>query len=117
MPRLPDRTCHRSDRRRPRLVQDGAIYTQLEAPFTEERFTTIVSPRTAAGISADGKLILVSVPGGAKIQQMRELMLALGCVDAINLDGGASCGMYYDGKYIATPGRELTTTLQIHVNP
>lgn len=101
----------------PRLVQDGAIYTQLEAPFTEERFTTIVSPRTAAGISADGKLILVSVPGGAKIQQMRELMLALGCVDAINLDGGASCGIYYDGKYIATPGRELTTTLQIHVNP
>lgn len=59
----------------------------------------------------------MSVPGGAKIQQMRELMLALGCVDAINLDGGASCGMYYDGKYIATPGRELTTTLQIHVNP
>lgn len=101
----------------PRLVQDGAIYTQLEAPFTEERFTTMVSPRTAAGITADGKLILVSVPSGAKIQQMRELMLALGCVDAINLDGGASCGMYYDGKYIATPGRELTTTLQIHVNP
>lgn len=101
----------------PRLVQDGAIYTELEAPFTEERFTTIVSPRTAAGISADGKLILVSVPGGAKIQQMRELMLALGCVDAINLDGGASCGMYYDGKYIATPGREITTTLRVYVNP
>lgn len=101
----------------PRLVQDGAIYTELEAPFTEERFTTIVSPRSAAGISADGKLILVSVPGGAKIQQMRELMLALGCVDAINLDGGASCGMYYDGKYIATPGREITTTLRVYVNP
>ena len=74
-------------------------------------------PRSAAGISADGKLILVSVPGGAKIQQMRELMLALGCVDAINLDGGASCGMYYDGKYIATPGREITTTLRVYVNP
>lgn len=101
----------------PRLVQDGAIYTELEAPFTEERFTTLVSPRSAIGISGDGKLILVSVPGGAKIQQMRELMLALGCVDAINLDGGASCGMYYDGKYIATPGREITTTLQVFVSP
>ena len=101
----------------PRLVQDGAIYTQLEAPFTEARFTTIVSPRSAAGIDAQGKLILVSVPGGATIQQMRELMLALGCVDAVNLDGGASCAMYYNGQYIATPGRELTTTLQIHVSP
>ena len=101
----------------PRLVQDGAIYTQLEAPFTEERFTTMTSPRSAVGTSADGKLILVSVPGGAKIQQMRELMLALGCTDAINVDGGASCGMYYDGKYIATPGRELTTTIQVFVEP
>jgi exopolysaccharide biosynthesis protein len=101
----------------PRLVQDGAIYTQLEAPFTEARFTTIVSPRSAAGINAQGKLVLVSVPGGATIQQMRELMLGLGCVDAINLDGGASCAMYYNGQYIATPGRELTTTLQVSVSP
>ena len=101
----------------PRLVQDGAIYTELEGGFTEERFTTLTSPRSAIGIGADGKLILVCVPGGAKIQQMRELMLALGCTDAINLDGGASCGMYYDGKYIATPGRELTTTIQVFVEP
>ena len=98
-------------------MQDGAIYTQLEAPFTEERFTTFSSARSAVGISADGKLILVSVPGGAKIQQMRELMLALGCTDAINVDGGASCGMYYNGQYISTPGRELTTTIQVFVDP
>ena len=101
----------------PRLVQDGAIYTELEGGFTEERFTTLTSPRSAVGISADGKLILVSVPGGAKIQQMRELMLALGCTDAINVDGGASCGMYYNGQYISTPSRELTTTIQVFVDP
>ena len=98
-------------------MQDGAIYTELEGGFTEERFTTLTSPRSAIGIGADGKLILVCVPGGAKIQQMRELMLALGCTDAINLDGGASCGMYYNGQYIATPGRELTTTIQVFVDP
>ena len=97
----------------PRLVKDGAIVTELEAGFQEERFTTAVSPRTAIGIDASGKLVIVSVPGGASIQQMRELMLALGCVDAFNLDGGASCAMYYDGQYIATPGRQLTVTLQI----
>ena len=41
------------------------------------------------------------------------------CMDGLvgfNLDGGASCAMYYDGQYIATPGRQLTTTLQISVN-
>lgn len=100
----------------PRLVQDGAIVTTLEAGFTEARFTTNSSPRTAIGVNGDGKLLLVSV-SSATIQQMRELMLALGCVDAFNLDGGASCGMYYNGSYLATPGRELTVTLQVCVEP
>ena len=97
----------------PRLVQDGAMVTTLEPGFQEERFTTATSPRTAVGVDAAGKLLIVSVPGGATIQQMRELMLGLGCVDAFNLDGGASCGMYYNGQYLATPGRDLTVTLQI----
>lgn len=99
----------------PRLVQDGSIVTTLEPGFTEERFTVNSSPRTAIGVNAAGKLVLVSTPG-ATIQQMREAMLALGCVDAFNLDGGASCAMYYDGTYLATPGRELTVTLQVFVD-
>lgn len=100
----------------PRLVKGGTIVTTLEPGFQEERFTTAVSPRTAVGVDGSGKLLLVSVPGGASIQQMRELMLGLGCVDAFNLDGGASCAMYYNGQYLATPGRELTVTIQIKVS-
>lgn len=100
----------------PRLVQDGAIVTTLEPGFTEERFTVNTSPRTAIGVNGQGKLVLVSVPS-ATIQQMREAMLALGCVDAFNLDGGASCAMYCNGSYLATPGRELTVTLQVFVDP
>lgn len=96
----------------PRLVQDGAIVTTLEEGFQEARFTTAVSPRTAIGVNAAGKLVLVSTPT-ASIQQMREMMLGLGCVDAFNLDGGASCAMYYNGTYLAKPGRELTVTLQV----
>ena len=68
------------------------------------------------GRGSKQKLLLVCVPGGAKIQQMRELMQKLGCVDAFNLDGGASCGMYYRGEYISKPSRELTVTLQVFVN-
>ncbi len=96
----------------PRLVQDGYIVTELEDGFREARFTTSSTPRTAIGISREGKLLIVSVKS-ATIQQMRELMLNLGCVDAFNLDGGGSTAMYHNGNYIRTPGRELTTTLQI----
>lgn len=99
----------------PRLVRGGALESHLDVGFTEARFTTAVTPRTAVGTTKDGKLLLVNTPS-AGLQQLRELMLQLGCVEAVNLDGGASTGMYFKGDYIATPGRALTTTLQVFVN-
>ncbi len=98
----------------PRLVKDGVIETYLDPGFTEARFTTASAPRTAIGTQYNGKLILVSA-AAATIQQMRELMLSLGCADAVNLDGGASTAMYFNGSYIRSPGRALTTTLQVFV--
>lgn len=98
----------------PRLVQDGSLVTTLGVGFNEPRFTTLSTCRTAVGIDSNGYLVLVSVPT-ATIQQMRELMLALGCVDAFNLDGGGSCAMYYKGTYYSTPGRKLTATIQVFV--
>lgn len=99
----------------PRLVKNGSIDYTLDDGFNEARFTTASTPRTAIGSTYDGKLLLVSVPY-ATIQQMRELMLNLGCANAMNLDGGASTSMYYNGSFIRTPGRELTTTLQVFVS-
>ena len=96
----------------PRLVEKGAICTTLEAGFQEARFTTAVTPRTAVGTLADGKLVIVST-SAASIQQMRELMLQLGCTDAINLDGGASTALAYNGQIVRNAGRPLTTTLQV----
>lgn len=98
----------------PRLVEKGAICTTLEAGFQEARFTTAVTPRTAVGTLADGKLVIVST-SAASIQQMRELMLQLGCTDAINLDGGASTALAYQGQIVRNAGRQLTTTLQVFV--
>ena len=63
----------------PRLVENGAICTTLEPGFQEARFTSAVTSRTALGKLADGKLVIVST-GSASIQQLRELMLQLGCV-------------------------------------
>lgn len=100
----------------PRLIQDGAIVTTLEPGFTEARFTTISAPRTTVGVNGAGELLPVPVPGGTTIQQMRELMLTLGCADDFNVDGGTSCGMYYNGSYLATPGREILITLQVFVD-
>ncbi len=100
----------------PRLVRAGAIETYEEPEVTADagRFGYGSSSRTAVGLQADGTLLLVNCPA-ATIQQMRELMLQLGCTEAINLDGGASTGLYYNGQLLSTPGREITSTLQIFV--
>lgn len=96
----------------PRLIENGAICTSLEPGFQESRFTSAVTSRTAIGKLTNGKLVIVSTDA-ASIQQLRELMLYLGCTEAVNLDGGGSTALAYKGKIIRSPGRELTTTLQI----
>ncbi|MNW10367.1 hypothetical protein D3C71_2075690 [compost metagenome] len=47
----------------------------------------------------------------ATIKQWGEIMLQLGAYQAMNLDGGASSGMYGQGKLITTPGRQISNSL------
>ncbi len=57
-------------------------------------------PRTAVGIKADGTVVFVVADGrqapdscGQTFQELAEEMKALGCVDALSLDGGGSATM------------------------
>lgn len=56
-----------------------------------------VNPRTCVGIKGDGTVIIYMVDGrqapysvGMNQENLADMMLHLGCVDAINLDGGGS---------------------------
>ena len=58
---------------------------------------TGINPRSAVGIKSDGTVVLYEVDGrqsgfsvGMTMNQLANEMLSLGCVDAINLDGGGS---------------------------
>lgn len=60
--------------------------------------------RTAVGYKEDGTIILLVCDGriaqsdGATTLQMAKIMKGLGCVGALNLDGGGSTGMWAKGK-------------------
>lgn len=61
------------------------------------RFGLRRNPRTLAGITKEGKLLLVAVDGrqpghsvGLTFEESATLMKALGAVEAVNLDGGGS---------------------------
>ncbi|MEB3356483.1 MAG: phosphodiester glycosidase family protein [Synechococcales bacterium] len=62
--------------------------------------------RSAVGITPSGEVLLVMVsqeggvgdrPGGLSLPELADLMRSLGAQAAMNLDGGSSTSLYYDG--------------------
>ncbi|MCZ0901547.1 phosphodiester glycosidase family protein, partial [Microcoleus sp. HI-ES] len=43
-----------------------------------------------------------------------KVMQAIGCFEAMNLDGGASVGLAYQGEILLPPGRNLTNVLVVY---
>ena len=72
----------------PQLLENGKIGSGFDPG---------VNPRTAAGIKADGNVVLYTLDGrktgystGATLEELAKRMQELGCLDAINFDGGGS---------------------------
>ena len=65
-----------------------------------------LNPRTAIGQRSDGAMLLLVIDGrqatsaGARYQDLVNIMLAYGAVNACNMDGGSSSLMYYNGEYL-----------------
>lgn len=95
----------------PRLVKDGylAVDPQGEG-FTSPKILEMGGARSAIGVKTDGTIILATVPG-ATIEKLAVVMQKLGAVNAMNLDGGASSGLWLRGKYLTTPGRLISNAL------
>jgi Phosphodiester glycosidase len=81
------------------LLRDGRILADHANEKMREGFGTELHPRTAVGFKRDGTWVLVVVDGrqpeisiGMSLDELARLMLALGCADALNLDGGGSSG-------------------------
>ena len=97
----------------PMLVQDGAVSVGEEG-FAPKAFVAARHPRTAIGRTAEGDLLLVTVDGrsslsvGASLSELAATMRRLGCVEAMNLDGGGSTAMAAVGLTVNRPsdGRE-----------
>jgi hypothetical protein len=95
----------------PTLVRDGVIDLDVQGERFRDPHVLGAGSRSACGLTAVGKLKLVSVTSAVSLEKIAEMMLAAGCVDAMNLDGGASTAMYYRGRTIVQAGRELTNVL------
>ena len=91
-----------------RLVVDGTIATDVtgnSGPFFSER-----APRTAVCTTDTGTMLLVAVDGrqsgysiGFTPHELAEYLIGIGCVDALNLDGGGSTALAVDGMLANRP--------------
>ncbi|AJY76964.1 phosphodiester glycosidase family protein [Paenibacillus beijingensis] len=97
----------------PRLLLDGKVDLNVKQEgFRDPKILTGGGARSALGITRDHKLILLT-SSGATIPQLASIMKQAGAFQAMNLDGGASSGLYYDGKYITAPGRQISNAILV----
>lgn len=94
----------------PYLVKQGQIYVDNRAEHFVSKAFLKPAPRTAVGITADQRLVMVTVDGrqadfsvGMTLWELARLMKDMGCVEAMNLDGGSSTQMVLGHRLINVP--------------
>lgn len=85
------------------MVDDTHYYTNFEC-WDESGVYSAHPDRSAVGVTEDGKIVLFICDGridasqGAYIKELGPIMKSIGCVHAMNLDGGGSTGMWVAGS-------------------
>jgi len=94
----------------PVLVQQGrVVITNEEENMFPGKAISDKHPRTAMGYTKDNKLIILVIQGrsessgGATLIQEAQILRDLGCVEALNLDGGGSSCLLINGKETIKP--------------
>jgi hypothetical protein len=93
----------------PQLIKNGKIEITWEQEKSSKSFVETRHPRTAVAKLKDGKFLMVTVDGrqkesvGMNLNELAALLLELGAVNAMNLDGGGSTTMFAGGKVVNNP--------------
>lgn len=97
----------------PLLIRAGRVVLDAVGEgFDQYNITQGKASRSVVATTARGEVILAVLPGATLAETARAL-LALGASEAMNLDGGASSGLYCGGKYIVGPGRQVANGLAL----
>lgn len=97
-----------------RLVEDGKVVPNPRAQHFRDSSIWGKASRTAAGITAAGKVMFVATTHAVTLSQLGRAMVSQGAVDAVSLDGGGSTAIYYRGKAVVPTGRRLCNMLVIY---
>lgn len=98
----------------PRLLLDNRVVVDPRAEGFRDPHVLGSGRRTAIGLTSMNRLLLLNTKKACSLTQLAYIMRDLDCIDAVNLDGGASVAMYYRGRTITHPGRALTNLFLVY---
>lgn len=96
------------------LVRGGELALDPKAQGFRDPSLFRPNPRVAVGITPANKLLLVATGKRVTLRRWAQMLRGLGAVDALNLDGGSSTGMYFQGYPVIRPRRALTNALLVY---
>lgn len=86
----------------PLLLQGGAV---IDASSELSSGQLVRGTRGAIGV--DGAYVYLVITSSATVPESALVLQQIGVRDALNLDGGGSAAMYWNGGYVVGPGRLL----------
>ncbi len=98
----------------PSLIKGGRIRITSDEEVFFGSSIPDVHPRSAAGRTEDGALLVMVVDGrhelsrGVYLEELATMMIDLGVVEALNLDGGGSSALVVNGALLNRPGGGTT---------
>lgn len=100
----------------PLLLQNGQIVLDAKAEKFSNAFIAEKAIRSGICTTATGKLMIAAVHNraggpGPTLAEHAQLMKLLGCIDALNLDGGSSTSLYLGGQLL---DRSPSTAARVH---
>jgi hypothetical protein len=93
----------------PLLLENGQVNVRIREEAIAPDIAYGRAPRTGAGVTADGTVLLMVVDGrsrqsaGMTLKEFAQYLKRFGAVSAVNFDGGGSSEMVLDGKVMNCP--------------
>ena len=93
----------------PLLLENGQVNVRVREEAIAPDIAYGRAPRTGAGVTADGTVLLMVVDGrsqnsaGMTLKEFAQYLKRFGAVSAVNFDGGGSSEMVLDGRIMNRP--------------
>ena len=95
-----------------RLVRDGLPACDPLSQGFHDRYMQRLTSRIVVGLWPSNHLAFIST-GHVLLPDLANILVKMGCQDAMALDGGGSTGIAFNGKQFFSSGRKLSNVLMV----